>query len=356
MSAKAKRIIPGLVIALAAFSLLMSDAIGRQSQVASDASDSFFESSDRQGTPDEIFATAFQFFPVLGPVTMRTDSIRKYSHLDYLYAWDEALVRMYGDRPRLVQEGDNPRVAPSNTTFTGGVAGDSFGFRMTGVADWDSDQALAALAEGSFELYVEDRLNASATDGIMIDRHADTGGLKLGFGVDSSTVQTDSGDSVNRTDRVSQPGEALLLRADTAGMLQPDPNLPGNTHYEFVPNWAEFVNAGLDPQTRLVLSDLHLEPVNVNPANISCAVDYFIYDRSEQTLIEGQAGEAGHAIGVLLASLDRIGTLPGTWEVDDGDIIVLAYNKDTVVFREGGGTFKHSWGLWSLRWDLVDRE
>jgi len=287
-------------------------------------------------------------------ITMRSDSIRTYDHLDFLYAWHDSRVLMYGDRPRLVEDGTNPRVEPSNRLFTGGFPGDSFGFRMSGVADWNTDDALDALASGDFELYLASRMGAP--DGIRIDRHADFEGLKLGFGVDSSAIQTDSGDSVNRTDRVSQPGEALVLIIDTDGTLQPDPDPPNNTHYEFVPEGSSFANTGLRPETTLVLADLHLEPVNTNPANITASVDYLIYDVSEQSLIVGQANEPGEATGVLLSSLDRIGTLPGSWIVDDGDIIVLAYNADTVVFNPSGGTYKHSWGLWSLRWDLVDRE
>ena len=303
--------------------------------------------------PPSIFTDGYE----LTSITMRSDSIRKYDHLDYLYAWDGYRVAMYGDRPRLVQQRDNRRVAPSHFTLSGGVAGDTFGFRMSGVADWNSQDAINALNIGDFEFYVASRM--SAFDGIRIDRHADfdgIDGLKLGFGVDSSAIQVDSGDSVNRTDRVSQPGEALILVVDTNGTLQPDPNLPANTHYEFVPNDATFINSGLHSQTALLLSDLHLEPVRVNPANITCSVDYFIFDVSEQEVITGQSGEPGWAIGVLLASLDRIGTIPGSWVVEDGDIIVLAYNEDTEVFNQSGGTYKHSWSLWSLKWDLLRRD
>ena len=295
---------------------------------------------------DLIFRGGFE---ALG-ITMRSDSIRNYDHLDFLYAWHEDLVRMYGDRPRLVAEGVNPRVPASSEVFTGGRAGDSFGFRLSGFADWDSDDALSALADGQFEVYLESRLDAEF--GVKIDRHADLDGLKLGFGVNSSTIQVDTGDGVNRTDRVSQPGEALMLVIDTDGTYQPDPNLPGNTHYEFVPEDEPLQNSGLHPETHLLLSEIHLEPVNVNPNNITCSVDYFIYDVSAGTLMSGISGQAGLGIGVELASLDKIGTLPGTWQLDDGDIIILAYNKDTVVFNDNGGTYKHSWGLWSMKWDL----
>ncbi|MEM7707264.1 MAG: hypothetical protein AAF358_17030 [Pseudomonadota bacterium] len=308
------------------------------------------------GIADEVFLSGFEADDPgvdSGSITMRSDSIRTYEHLDFLYAWHETQVQMYGDRPRLVEADTNPRVPASQTTFTGGLEGDTFGFRLSGVADWDSDAALAALENGSFETYVESRL--SGDDGIRIDRHADFSGLKLGFGVDSSAVQTDSGDSINRTDRVSQPGEALVLVIDTDGTYQPDENLPGNTHYEFVPNGFTFANNGLNQQTQLVLENLHLEPVNVNPRNISCTVDYFVYDISEQAVIAGRTGAPGYTIGLPLTSLNNIGTLPGSWEMEDGDIIVIAYNKDTALFGSDGRSLKHSWGLWSLKWDLIER-
>ncbi len=313
----------------------------------------------------ETFADGFEASaqapdPRPGSITMRSDAIQARAYFDFLYAWDPVLVRMYGERPRLVALEDNVRVPPSGATFTAGQAGDAFGFRLSGVADWDSEAALSAIEIGGFEAYLDSLAGSDQgvgqDAGVLVDRHADyegANGLKLGFGVNSAALQTDVGDGVNRTDRVSQPGEALVLVIDTQGALQPQPG--ANNHYEFVPGDTPFANLGLAASTSLVLSNLHLEPFNTSPSGITCSVDYFIYDVSEQRLLSGRNGEPGSVIGLLPATSERIGTIPGSWTVEDGDIVVLAYNKDTVVFNNRGGTFKHSWGLWSLTLDLVER-
>lgn len=279
-------------------------------------------------------------FKSYAQITLATDTRHAQDSLEYVVNITNNNIQLYGDAPYLVRPDQNPRVEASGRTFTNSRNNNSFGYRINGVSNWDSDNAVSALNNGEFMAYIR-----SLTK-VRVNKHGDFSGLKLGIGIDNG-LDIDG----DRNDRVGSLGEALILTFDTKGQLETDINLRLR---EFVPEDVAFTNDGLDDNTALVISNLHLEPGNVRANNEYRIIDYFIYDFSENAIMANDENASGLELG--FATRETSGTIPGPWNLDDGDMIILAYrppSPDADPDRVDLG--RYAWGLWSLKMDLINK-
>lgn len=277
-------------------------------------------------------------FTVQGQITIGSNGVQKSAFKDFIYHWDGNDITLYGHYPYFIRPDQNPRVPESGDSFTSPRTNDSFGYKMTAVIDWDTDSAISAIDNGMFIEYL-----STLTPG-DVNKHADFSGVKLGFGVDNLA------DSDELKDRVDQIGEALLLTFDTTGNLEADTT---PRHREFVPEERSFINTGLNSNSALRVSNLHLEPGNVSSNNRYRRLDYLIYDASENAILSDAMSESGMELD--FKTRDTNGTIEGTWTLDDGDIIILAYLPPLPEDEPDIVASRYTWGLWSLKMDIVDK-
>jgi hypothetical protein len=279
-----------------------------------------------------------------GQLTVATNATTPQYSYEYIYNWDGTDITLFGYNPYFVLLDENPRVGESGDAFTSASSNDSFGYRITAVSDWDSDTAEDALNNGGFMGYLGNLTQA------LVDKHADYYGgahpLKLGIGVENNMST-----GANRRDRVGIIGEALILTFDTSGQIAADNTT--NTR-GFVPEIGSFTNTGLSTNTALRVSDIHLEPSNIPNNNKFRSLDYFIYDASENAILSDNLSDSGMELG--FTTLDTDGTVTRSWTLDDGDMIILAYrNPPEAMEKTQQRLTQYSWGLWSLKMDLIDK-
>ncbi|MGB0371992.1 MAG: beta-propeller fold lactonase family protein [Opitutales bacterium] len=276
-------------------------------------------------------------------ITIRTEGRSHEAYKDFMYHWDGSEIKFYGDELHYVADEDID-VPASGTTFSSPALNDTYGYRLEAVEDWNSEDAQTALARGDFQLYLKSR-NPALVDGhrgniygyTVYSEHDQSGYLGLGAGYPG------------HPERIGTLGEALILTVDTQGDIQADPN----TSAFFGVNVGSdagytFTNIGLSADSQLVISDLHLGRFTSRDADV--AVDFFVFDVSENRLISGPGN--GSAMGLKLTPDDlSTSTIPGPWKMDHGDIIVLAHSvRDGVTDPTG------FWDLWSLKMDITERE
>ena len=275
-----------------------------------------------------------------GQITIATKATNPETTYDYIFNWDGNDIKLFGYEPYLVRLDENPRVEQSGTSYTNAINNDSFGYRISAVLDWDSDNAVTALGNGTFMEYLGGLTQA------IVDKHIDLpdNNLLLGIGVENGA----SDDTFNRRDRVGIIGEALILTFDTAGRLNADNTLQNRA---FVPVTSNFTNTGLNANTALRISDMHLEPSGIIKNNEYRMLDYLIYDASKNAILTEDISDSGIELG--FQTKDTNGTIDKGWIIDDGDMIILAYRNPPLGMTST--LVQYSWGLWSLKMNLVDK-
>lgn len=289
-----------------------------------------------------FFTLCINLFCIMsyGQITIATNARNPEIHYDYLFNWDGNDIKLFGYDPYFVRLNENPRVDQSGKSFTSAKTNDSFGYRISSVLDWNSDNAVNAFSNGTFLQYLSGLTQA------IVDKHIDLpdNNLLLGTGVENGA----SDDTFNRRDRVGIIGEALILTFDTAGKLDTDNTVPNRA---FVPVTSDFTNTGLNTNTALRISDMHLEPSGISKNNEFRMLDYFIYDVSENTILSNDLSDLGMELGFLTKYTN--GTINKGWILDDGDMIILAYRNPPADIEIN--LVQYSWGLWSLKMDLIDK-
>ena len=203
-------------------------------------------------------------------VSVRANDTSNTSSKQFFYHWDGFEVQWYGPDIAFVENGDLSGFPASGRTFSQAYTGNSFAYTMTAVSDWDTGQAVAAVAASTglppgsqpFLAYVN-----GLTAG-TVNRH---GGNQYGFGVDNGDPRVSP---EAREDKIDVPGEALVIQFDLQGE-----EVIGGVPGTFGPEPSDyFQNTGLNEYARLVLKELVVRPWALG---VTGEVDYIFYDISE---------------------------------------------------------------------------
>ncbi|MGB0371979.1 MAG: LamG-like jellyroll fold domain-containing protein [Opitutales bacterium] len=235
------------------------------------------------------------------------DTAREMSK-EYLMHWDRIEAKWYGPELTLVENGDMGNVPASEQSFSSAVIGDTFGFTVEGVDDWDMADADTESANNTFGAYI------AGLNKTNINIH---GGVPMGLGVDNGN-SSDVNDSVvfqdngNRRDKIDDIGEALIITFDTNGGLMPAES--GQFHPS--PE-STFTNNGLGEFSKLFIEGVWMKKYDTASLRQTGSVDVVFYDVSANTVVQRH-------LYVGADSQSEASNVLNRQEVEDGDVLILA--------------------------------
>lgn len=292
--------------------------------------------------------------PSLTPaqVAFRSDNSGPVAQRDFFFHWNGFEAEWFGPEVQYVQDGDTKLVdTNSPTTFPNGYVGSSFAYSMTGVQDWNTENAEKVLNGLSIDegngpvTYPDFPAYLAARTAANVGKH---GGSQFGFGIQTDVTEDELGGNV-RADKLDYKGEAIIITFDTDGSLDMD-NAVGT--FGPIPN-QRFENTGLRDDVTLTITEVHVRRWYEGQ---DIYVDILFYDASTgQILTDANGSPALHKYEDLgpadkddRNSPDRpFFTQGAPWVIEDGDMLIIAHPTDESQNLNGITS-----ELWSMTFDL----